>query len=415
MTASGVDLAEHRAVAVDDREGPASPRRYRRQRSRSSRRGARCRHDGVPGVGSLHQALRRHHLGALHVAREFGHVVRRRMDDQLFRRSDLDDLAVLHDGDAVGEPDRLVEIMGDEDDGLVQRALQADELGLHFAPDQRIERGKGLVEEPDLGLDREASARCRRAAAGRPTARADRGLRDPSGQRGRSSRAPGVALPRAHPWIDSGKATFSSTVRCGSRAKFWNTMPILWRRMSMSSASLALSRSRPSNSTSPEVGSIRRDRQRSRVDLPEPDRPMTMKISPWRTSERGIAHRADQPRRSKLGRRGSPLARGEEAGRLRAETFQMPRQESFTGRAASASGASIAPEMAPAMPLSLDSNFSEQAGGARSHPAASGNYCAQAFHFASFASIQAAATSSIDLPSRSTSPESLFSSAASIV
>jgi hypothetical protein len=29
-----------------------------------------------------------------------------------------------------------------------------------------------------------------------------------------------------------------------------------------------------------KLGSIRRDRQRTSVDLPEPDRPMTMKISP---------------------------------------------------------------------------------------------------------------------------------------
>ena len=59
----------------------------------------------------------------------------------------------------------------------------------------------------------------------------------------------------------------------------------------------------PSNSTLPEVGSISRDRQRSSVDLPEPDRPMTMKISPWRTSRSTRAHRADEPGLGELGRR----------------------------------------------------------------------------------------------------------------
>ena len=34
-------------------------------------------------------------------------------------------------------------------------ALQAQELVLHLAPDQRIERRERLVEEPELGLDRE--------------------------------------------------------------------------------------------------------------------------------------------------------------------------------------------------------------------------------------------------------------------
>ena len=77
------------------------------------------------------------------------------MEHQLLRRADLDDLAVLHDGDAIGEPDRLVEIMGDEDDRLLEHALQAHEFRLHLAADQRIERRKRLVEEPDFGLDRQ--------------------------------------------------------------------------------------------------------------------------------------------------------------------------------------------------------------------------------------------------------------------
>ncbi|TIN19157.1 MAG: hypothetical protein E5Y59_04780, partial [Mesorhizobium sp.] len=71
------------------------------------------------GAGA-HQASRRDHLGAVDVAGELGDIVGRRVDHQLFRGADLDDLAVLHDGDAVGQPYGLVEIMGDEDDGLVQ-------------------------------------------------------------------------------------------------------------------------------------------------------------------------------------------------------------------------------------------------------------------------------------------------------
>ena len=62
-------------------------------------------------------------------------------------------------------------------------------------------------------------------------------------------------------------------------------MPILWRLMSISSALETLSRSSPSNSTAPAVGSTRRDRQRTTVDLPEPESPMMMNISPSRTSK----------------------------------------------------------------------------------------------------------------------------------
>src|SRR3546814_21142366 len=45
--------------------------------------------------------------------------------------------------------------MGDEDDGLAQHRLQAQELVLHLAADQRVERREGLVEEPDLRLHRQ--------------------------------------------------------------------------------------------------------------------------------------------------------------------------------------------------------------------------------------------------------------------
>src|SRR3546814_17489905 len=58
--------------------------------------------------------------------------------------------AVLHDGDAVGQADRFVEVVGDEDDGFAQHRLQAQELVLHLAADQRVERRERLVEEPDL-------------------------------------------------------------------------------------------------------------------------------------------------------------------------------------------------------------------------------------------------------------------------
>ena len=43
------------------------------------------------------------------------------------------------------------------------------------------------------------------------------------------------------------------------------------------------------------LGSIRRDMQRTSVDLPDPDRPMMTKISFSLTSQIDIAHRADQP------------------------------------------------------------------------------------------------------------------------
>ncbi|HTN96306.1 MAG TPA: ATP-binding cassette domain-containing protein, partial [Nordella sp.] len=57
--------------------------------------------------------------------------------DEAIRLADR--IAIMKDGDPVGEADGLVEIMGDEDDGLLQHGLQAHEFVLHLAPDQGIE------------------------------------------------------------------------------------------------------------------------------------------------------------------------------------------------------------------------------------------------------------------------------------
>ncbi|CAK7259606.1 conserved protein of unknown function (plasmid) [Shinella sp. WSC3-e] len=143
-------------------------------------------------------------------------------------------------------------------------------------------------------------------------------------RRARSSRA-----ARSMPWISSGKATFASTVRCGSRAKCWKTMPIWWRRISIIRASLAASRFSPLKRMSPEVGSMRRERQRTSVDLPEPDRPMMTKISPSRTSilTSRTAPTAPAARRSALVSRAAegPARDLPPAPKI----FQTPRQTSF--------------------------------------------------------------------------------------
>ena len=74
------------------------------------------------------------------------------------------------------------------------------------------------------------------------------------------------------------------TCRCGSRPKCWKTMLNRRRRSSRSFSWLALRMSSPSSRTSPAVGSMRRVMQRTSVDLPLPDRPMTTKTSPGQTS-----------------------------------------------------------------------------------------------------------------------------------
>lgn len=61
-------------------------------------------------------------------------------------------MAVLEDRDAVADAYRLVEVVGDEDDGLVQGFLQFQQLVLHVRADQRVEGAEGLVHEDDLSV-----------------------------------------------------------------------------------------------------------------------------------------------------------------------------------------------------------------------------------------------------------------------
>jgi len=61
---------------------------------------------------------------------------------------------------------------------------------------------------------------------------------------------------------------------------FWNTMPILSARMARRSSAPRPPTSVPLIRIWPWVGSISRLMWRTRVDLPEPDRPMMQKTSP---------------------------------------------------------------------------------------------------------------------------------------
>ena len=87
----------------------------------------------------------------------------------------------------------------------------------------------------------------------------------------------------------------SMTFRCGRRPKCWNTMENCVRRSSRSRDGDALRMSSPLTRTLPDVGSMSRVRHRTRVDLPEPDRPITTKTSPGATSNDTSRTAATQP------------------------------------------------------------------------------------------------------------------------
>src|SRR5699024_1458414 len=69
--------------------------------------------------------------------------------------SNLDEPPVSHHCDPVAQAHRLVEVVGDEDDGLSQSLLQVDQLLLHVAADQRVESGEGLIHQQYVGICRQ--------------------------------------------------------------------------------------------------------------------------------------------------------------------------------------------------------------------------------------------------------------------
>src|SRR5674476_1197446 len=101
--------------------------------------------------GQFHHRCCGQDAGAVDVLDELGDVVVGRVVEDLFGGADLHDLAVAHHGDLVAEAHGFVEVVGDEEDRLVEPVLKFDELVLHFAPDQRVEGTERLVHQHDVG------------------------------------------------------------------------------------------------------------------------------------------------------------------------------------------------------------------------------------------------------------------------
>ena len=97
---------------------------------------------------------RRASVGAGHEVagpNEAGREGRLRSLVDVLGRTALLDHARAHDGNAVGEGERLVLVVRDEDEGDADLALDRLELDLHLVAQLEIERGQWLVEKQHLG------------------------------------------------------------------------------------------------------------------------------------------------------------------------------------------------------------------------------------------------------------------------
>ena len=57
------------------------------------------------------------------------------------------DPAAVDDGQPAGQPVRLLQVVGGEQDGQALGAGQVGDLGPHVGPDLGVEAGRGLVQE----------------------------------------------------------------------------------------------------------------------------------------------------------------------------------------------------------------------------------------------------------------------------
>ena len=79
----------------------------------------------------------------------------RRVVEDLLRRSDLLDAPVIHDDDPIGDLERLLLVVRDEDAGHVDFVVQATEPLAKLLAHLGVERAEGLVEQQHAGLSGE--------------------------------------------------------------------------------------------------------------------------------------------------------------------------------------------------------------------------------------------------------------------
>src|SRR5581483_10919382 len=91
-------------------------------------------------TSALDQRARRGEAARLGVdADEVAHEVSARRVEEPLRRVGLHDAPGVHDDDAIGEPQRLVDVVGDEDDRGSQLAMDARGLLLQRGPHDRVD------------------------------------------------------------------------------------------------------------------------------------------------------------------------------------------------------------------------------------------------------------------------------------
>ncbi|KAG1386625.1 hypothetical protein G6F60_014416 [Rhizopus arrhizus] len=112
----------------------------------------RCREQRRAHGHVLGQVLVDHPVEQVDRPDELGHEAVGRLLIDLVRLADLLDPAGIHHRDAGGHGHRFFLIVGDEDEGDAQLALQVLKLQLHALAQLQVQRGQRFVQHQQLGL-----------------------------------------------------------------------------------------------------------------------------------------------------------------------------------------------------------------------------------------------------------------------
>ena len=179
--------------------------------------------------------------------------------------------------------DRLVDVVGDEQDGDAERCHSVADQVLQVGPGLCVDGGERLVHQQHARLvgeragDRDALLHAAGELPGMGAVRRRRAPPRPAPRR------PGArARARARFFSFSGSSTFCRTVIQGNRLR-----PYSWNTTAMPSGGPVTGS--PSSTTSPEVGASSPATHCSSVVLPQPDGPTTQTNSPAGDREGEVA------------------------------------------------------------------------------------------------------------------------------
>ena len=194
------------------------------------------------------------------------------------------------------------EVVGDEQVGEAELALQVLQQVEDLRLDRHVERRDRLVADDELRLERERAGDADALAlpAGEFVRIAQRVL----GRRGRPGRSSSVDRARRSSAPRRGRARRSGSARMSPtrHARVERRVGVLEDDLHVAGAAraaLAAAQrvtSLPSKRIVPAVGSIRRSTRRPVVDLPQPDSPTSASVSP-RSQRRTTGRRPPAPRR----------------------------------------------------------------------------------------------------------------------